>query len=202
MVFLHDTGDLLLVLLGTGAVHRTQRSVVVGILRTLRHQLVHRRVAVAVVVLQYQVRAHVARTEERVVQCATLLDLQAHVHVLWSRALREMAGICIHLLQDQVVSVVQLYSGASSSMVLRSSRAGCRHLDLLATGRSLGSLPLLLLQLELSLYAAQVVELLLLYASLLLLTLRREDALIVVDHLHFVLILLRYACGNGHVIWR
>ena len=66
----------------TGTIHRTQRGIVVGVLRALRHHLVHRGIAVAVVVLQYQVRPHVTGPKERVVQCAAFLDLQAHVHVL------------------------------------------------------------------------------------------------------------------------
>lgn len=60
VVLLHDTRHLLLVLLRTGAVDRTQRRVVVRILRTLCHHLVYGWVACAVVVLQYQVWAQSA----------------------------------------------------------------------------------------------------------------------------------------------
>lgn len=114
-----------------------------------------------------------------------------------------MAGVGVHLLRDQVLGLVELHRGATPGVVLGSGGACGWDLDLLlATGRSLGRLPLLLLQLELRLYTAQVVELLLLYASLLLLALRREDALVVVDHLDLVLILLRHADGNAHVVRR
>lgn len=111
-----------------------------------------------------------------------------------------MAGIQIHLLQHQVLGVVQRRSRAPASVVLGGSGACRWHLGLYAAGRPLRCQPLLLLQLKLGLYTIQVIELFLLYKSLLLLVLRREDALVVLENQDFVLILLWDASCHAHII--
>lgn len=152
------------------------------------------------IILQYEMRRYVGSAHQRIAHAA-LLHLQAGVHVLRRRALGgEVARVQIHLLQDRVLGVVQLDRRASTGAVLGGGRARGRHLDRLSARCSLGCQPLLLLQLKLGLYTAQIVELLLLDESLLLLALRREDALVVLENQDFVLILLWHACCYAHVI--
>lgn len=102
-----------------------------------------------------------------------------------------MACVRIHLLKHLLLSVVKLHDCAASRVVLRGGRGSRRHLLRLLRRGHLGlNLPLLLFQLVLHLlFIELIVELLLRVPRLMVLTLRREHAAVVLQHFIIQLVL-------------